>query len=185
MRYRPPRVPSHRECSCIVMLVASGLGPLGRNPAFPTVSHIPVARESRLSLPGLLPASGSVRRRFWRFSASRSCLPRAAWRFRDRCPTCRFRLSFCLAEARLSVCRPDCLEQSSRPRAARCICGSREPLRRAFPACFPTLLRASLPASEGCVFPFPFSGFPLEVPVRSSLPTPESCASIPSRASRK
>jgi hypothetical protein len=50
--------------------------------------------------------------------------------------------------------------------AARCICGSPDSARRLPEACFPTLLRASLPDREAYVFPFGFNGFPSELQVR-------------------
>lgn len=183
MRSRTPRVPSHRECCSIVMLVASGLGPPGRSPhsplsrtfrwlvragfpcpdrfrrPVPSGGGLGVSRQADQAFP--VPPGGSVTAARPVVSGFPYAWPKPG-------------LPSAVPTARSSL--PDCA-----PPAASAVRVSRSAER--FPRVFRHCCGHRCQHLKACVFPFPFNGFPLEVPVRSSLPTPASCASILSRTS--
>ena len=122
-------MPSHRECYRIVMLIASGW-PTGRWFPGGTGFHRPFAASGVRSrqavlrvLRPLAPPGGSVTTPLLLFANFRSAAPKR-----------------CFPVARFSHCAV-----TDRPSASRCICGSPDSVRRLPEACFPILLRASLP----------------------------------------
>lgn len=151
---------------CIVMLVASGPiagdKPWGQPvaivaPVVPIGLSAPFGHPDRPFRPARLkPARGPVRRLVglqaavpsaWRFQPHRCC--RQPW---VPCGTLRCRGLRCV----LPLCRSRALVRPSAPRrsgfrlrASRGICGSPSRSAGIFEACFPTLLRASLPYLSG------------------------------------
>jgi hypothetical protein len=160
----------------IVMLVASGLAgsgfpgcPVWLSPSL--LSQLPVVRENRLSPPG---SFAGVRSRQAVGSGPKTfsfhlAVPRPPFNFHSG-------LSVPLRRsAAFLLVLPVRRRTTFQLRATHCICGSLGSFRRTLQACFPTLLRASLPGRSASVFPFGLNGFPSNPPVRlvqGSLPCP-------------
>jgi hypothetical protein len=163
----------------IVMLVASGLAGSGLA-TFPVLLPLlPAVPEDQRSSPG---SCAGVRSRQAVGSGPRTfsfhlAVPRPSF-------NCRSGLSVPPGRNLAFLCVfPSRQLTTFQLRATRCICGSLGSLRGVFRACFPTLLRASLPGRSASVFPFGFSGFPPKPRCGFIVSTPESCAPKVSRAS--
>lgn len=177
---RTPRLHPHPKAHRIVTLVASDPQSASREAfGLRPVTHNPVARESRQKPPGLPPrASGSVRRGLGPGTRSfRLAVPRPV--FHLAVPGCLFRR----AEAPLSIHLSDCFRPVHWPRATRCICGSPSLFRGTREACFPTLLRASLPDRSVMFSPLLPAVSCRNLRSGFTVSTRQSCASQASRAS--
>jgi len=133
--------------------------PIGK-PIWPFPSVAPHARrfprKPALIARHTVPASGPVRRRFRPESlslppgGSDAVLPPPFRAFRSTWPKPGFPFA-----------RSDCRKATFRQRATHCICGSPDSVRGHPEACFPILLRASLP-DRSVMLSLSFQGFPSE-----------------------